>query len=243
MSYEMKVFQITDRIPHDRDFNFTQGLFVKDGKLYESTGLASASGIVVYDLKTKKVVQKTRTPGFFGEGSAIVGDTLYQLSWKDGKVRTYDAKTLEKKESALYAPTDEAWGLASSSKKKGMLWFSDGGSVLYLVDPKDFEIVESHPVMVDNQGLFNLNELEEIDGLVYMNVWFDNYIYAYDPDKKEVVYKIETESVRQEERDAILFDNNNVLNGVAYDAETKTFYITGKGWRYVYAGKIVDAPK
>ena len=76
--------------PHDTA-SFTQGLTFHDGRLLESTGGYGSSRLLEVDRWTGQPLRRTALDrSLFGEGIAVVGDTIYQLTWKAGHVLTYD---------------------------------------------------------------------------------------------------------------------------------------------------------
>ena len=86
-------FFVKNTYPHDPQA-FTQGLFFKDGHLYESTGQKGRSSLRKVDLKSGKVLQqKDLADEYFGEGSAAVGDTIVGLTWQSNVGFLFDAKT------------------------------------------------------------------------------------------------------------------------------------------------------
>ena len=77
-------YRVVQEYPHDPQA-FTQGLFFHDGFLYESTGLRGESDLRRVDLETGKVLEKRDLlPQFFGEGAALAGDSIVQLTWESG---------------------------------------------------------------------------------------------------------------------------------------------------------------
>src|SRR5436309_13653408 len=85
-------YEVVKSYPHDPKA-FTEGLFYHDGFLYESTGEKGHSQLRKVDLETGKVVQKwDLPPDEFGEGIAMIGDRIYQLTWQDYVGRVFDAK-------------------------------------------------------------------------------------------------------------------------------------------------------
>ena len=65
--------------PHDRRA-FTQGLVLRDGVLYESTGLVGQSSLRVVNPQTGEVMRQVQVAApYFAEGLADVGPRLLQL--------------------------------------------------------------------------------------------------------------------------------------------------------------------
>ena len=77
-------YRVVAEYPHDRRA-FTQGLTYVDGVLYEGTGLYGESTLRRVDLETGEVLQAVGlSEEYFGEGIAILGDRIYQLTWENG---------------------------------------------------------------------------------------------------------------------------------------------------------------
>src|SRR5437660_6320990 len=71
-------YEIVKTYPHDPNA-FTEGLYFKDGFLYESTGEEKKSSLRKVELETGKVVQKwDLPPEDFGEGITDLNGKIYQ---------------------------------------------------------------------------------------------------------------------------------------------------------------------
>ena len=218
--------------PHDTAA-FTEGLFVYNGKMYESTGQFKESMIQVNDIKTGKTEKKylIKDSSIFGEGINIINNKLYQLTYQNNLVYVYDLKDLSKPIKTFPWQT-EGWGMTNNGTE---LIISDGKSEgnLYFVNPEDFKIKRILQV-VDNFGpVDNLNELEYINGTIFSNVWGGDYILQIDPANGHVIGKIQTAELLKSFYAVypINWQNfENVLNGIAYDSTSKKIYITGKNW-------------
>src|SRR5258707_15146470 len=74
-------YQVVNVFPHDPTA-FTQGLVYKDGYFYEGTRLNGKSSLRKVRITTGEVVQHADlAQEFFGEGIAVVGDEVLQLTW------------------------------------------------------------------------------------------------------------------------------------------------------------------
>jgi glutamine cyclotransferase len=137
LSYELiKVY------PHDTS-SYTQGLEWNGNKLIESTGLEGKSVLQVLDSNMKPLGNKVKLDKeYFGEGTTLFQDKIYQLTWKTHKVFVYDAKTL-KKTNELYWPY-EGWGLTHNDTS---LIVSTGESNIYFVNPIDFSIQKTSGIL------------------------------------------------------------------------------------------------
>jgi glutamine cyclotransferase len=217
-------YRVVRTFPHDPNA-FTQGLVYENGSLYESTGLYGCSTIRRVDLETGRILQIRNLPAnYFGEGIAIVGDRIIQLTWREHRGFVYDKKTFELLGEFSY-PT-EGWGLTFDGKR---LIMSDGSSTLYFMDPSTFEILGKIEVHDGKKAVDRLNELEFIEGFVYANVWMEDRIAVIDPENGKVVSWIDLSGIYAGKKEI-----NDVLNGIAYDPEKKRLYVTGKRWTSIF---------
>lgn len=227
-------FFVQNTFPHDATL-FTEGFFIKDGLVYESTGAPvefpdTRSQIGLIDLKTGKFSPKIEIDRniYFGEGIAILDNKLYQLTYKNQQGFIYNAKTYKKTGDFKYANT-EGWGLTTDGKS---LIMSDGTANLSWLDPATMKPVKTLQVTENGAPLSQINELEYINGSIFANVWQTNFIVQIDPQTGKVTGKMDLSSIVDEQ----LRDNPNAqeLNGIAYDAVAHKFYITGKMWSKIY---------
>lgn len=220
-------YSIAKQYPHDVS-SFTQGLTVYKGKLYEGTGNRGESKLMQVDLNTGKAIKSISIPDkYFGEGITILNDTVYQLTWEEKVVFVYTLPDFKKvKEFPLGT---EGWGITTDGKN---LIVSDGTSNLYFYEPSTFELLRTQSVRFNGALAFRLNELEYINGYVYANQWETPYIYKIDPSNGSIVGQMDLQNIWNNVRkDAPKAD---VPNGIAYDAETRKTYITGKLWPSLY---------
>jgi len=219
--------------PHDPQA-FTQGLVYLDGFLYEGTGLYGQSSLRVVELETGKVLQLQLLPDrFFGEGIAIVGQRIYQLTWKAKTGLIYDLETLEPTGEFRYST--EGWGLAQDGT---YLIMSDGTATLHYLDPADLSEVRQVTVRDAGQPVMRLNELEVIRGEIWANVWQTNRIARIDPQDGTVVGWIDLSGLLSPSDIAAPVD---VLNGIAYDDAGDRIFVTGKLWPKLYQIDVVPA--
>ena len=226
-------FTILNTHLHDTSF-FTEGLEFHDGQLFESSGgqkdeTPHPSAFGILNLKTGKVDKKAVLDNavYFGEGITIFKDKIYQLTWQNQKGFIYDAKTFKKLGEFSYQ--GDGWGLTHDSTH---LIMSDGSSNLKFLNPETLK-VESIVSVVDNNGpVSNVNELEYVDGSIYANVWQRDYIIKINPSSGKVIGKLNLDSIVREMR--VKAPNADFLNGIAYNPQSKTLYVTGKLWPTVY---------
>ena len=217
-------------VPHDTAA-FTQGLALHDGKLFESTGLYGSSSLRRIDPSTGEMDTIIRLPRtLFGEGIAIVGNRLYQLTWKSGIAIAYDVATLAPRDTFRY--TGEGWGLTTYADS---LIMSDGTSRLRVLDPATFRATRTIDVRDDGTPVKSLNELELIDGEIWANVWRSGWIARIDPASGRVRGWIDLRGVWEGDPRGT---DQNVPNGIAYDPATRRILVTGKRWSGVYVVEL-----
>lgn len=221
-------YSIINSYPHDSSY-FTQGLTFSNGELYEGTGEKDGkSKLLKVDLKTGNAILKiTLGNQFFGEGIAILHDTIYQLTWQNNLVFVYSKKDFKKIKEFPIAT--EGWGITTDGKN---LIVSDGSGNLYFYEPSTFRLLHTVGILENGNSVFNLNELEFIDGFVYANQWQYPYILKIDPQLGIVVAKYDLTELWNRIR--LKDPNADVPNGIAYDETTKKIYITGKRWPELY---------
>ena len=219
-------FEIIAAFPHD-DRAFTQGLFIKDGRLYESTGHKGRSTVRIVRLSDGQVLKSASLPpDQFGEGSTHWGDEMISLTWTDGVGYRWDLETLTLKGRFTYR--GEGWGLTTDGKR---LILSDGTSNLRFLDPESFVETGQIKVTLAGQPLTALNELEWVEGEIFANVWQTDYIARIDPVTGKVKALIDLAALDGGPNEDPV---ESVLNGIAYDQDAKRLFVTGKNWNRLY---------
>jgi glutaminyl-peptide cyclotransferase len=231
-SREPAAFEVMSRFPHDPTA-YTQGLVRADSVLYESTGQYGRSELRRVDLRSGRVLAKRALPpSQFGEGLALLGDRLYQLTWKSGVAYSYDATTLAPRDSFHYA--GEGWGLTTDGTS---LIMSDGSDSLRVLSPATFQVQRVVHVHHNGAPLYKLNELEYVDGDVLANVYQSNWVLRIDP---------VTGTVRELFDFADLYPNRpataEVMNGIALAPESGQLLLTGKLWPTMFQVRLRTAP-
>jgi len=231
--------EIIEWFPHDPEA-FTQGLEVAGGTMYESTGLRGESSLREVDPTTGEVVALAGLADeYFGEGLTVVGDRVLQLTWQSGTAFVYDRSSLEVVGEHSYE--GEGWGLCLSDD---VLIMSDGSDRLARRDPLTFELLDTVTVAASGYDgrLDHLNELECVESLVVANVWQTDRLLVIDPVSGRVVAAIDAGPVVDDVSRSASGDID-VLNGVAFDPDSATLWMTGKLWPRLYRVRIVEVPQ
>lgn len=219
---------------------FTQGFLVKNDHFYESSGRYTKSQLVSYPIAepegtwakmTASFTQKQSIPDrFFAEGLTLLNNKLYLLTWQEGTLFVYDANTFSFIKNMTYQ--GEGWGLATDGKS---LIRSDGSNKLFFHNHESFSVEKIINVTYKKEPILNLNELEYVDGFIWANIWQDNRIVKINPTNGDVIGVMDfSETIKTLK----LKDPDSVLNGIAYDADKKAFWITGKLWPKMFLVKI-----
>ena len=224
-------YNITNIYPHDRNA-FTQGLVFEDGFLYEGTGLYGQSSLRRVELETGDVLQIYELPEqFFGEGIAICGNKIVQLTWQSHIGFVYDKNSFELLQEFNYST--EGWGITYDGER---LMMSDGTSTLHFLDPQTFEKIGEIQVFDSYGPVTGLNELECVRGQIYANVWQTDCIAIIAPETGRVIAWVDLGGLLTEEDRRQPVD---VLNGIAYDTGTERLFVTGKLWPKLFEIKVV----
>ncbi len=225
----VKQVQVINTYPHDRDA-FTQGLVSIDGVLYEGTGRNGQSSLRKVELGTGTVLQRTQLPSqYFGEGITVLKDRIYQLTWQSHVVLVYDFASFNQVQS-FYLP-GEGWGLTQDGNR---LIVSDGTAYLRFLDPLTLKETGRVQVTEDGVPLDKLNELEYINGEVWANVWYTDFIVRIDPATGKIKSKLDLHGINERK------GQDDVLNGIAWDATSKRLFVTGKLWSTLYEIKVKE---
>lgn len=226
-------YEVVTSHPHDREA-YTQGLAFHEGRLFEGTGLLGRSSVREVDLDTGQVVRQLEIDDkHFGEGIAIVKERLFQLTWRSHKGFIYDVRTFAP--VGEFAYEGEGWGLTHDGRH---LVMSDGTARLRFLDPDSFVVLRTLEVHAGGKPVDRLNDLQYVDGEIFANVWKADRIARIDPLTGELIAWIDLARLLAPEDRTPSAD---VLNGIAYDAETGRLVVTGKLWSRLYEIRLVSA--
>lgn len=223
-------WRVVRTIPHDREA-FLQGLLWEDGGFYESTGIEGQSTLRRLEYPSGKVLKKQTLPdNVFGEGLVAWQNQLIQITWQSQVAYVWDKTTFAQKNQFDYQ--GEGWGITDDGKS---LIMSDGSAQLTFRDPATFATQRTLEVTLNGQPQTNLNELEWIDGQVWANIWQTDIIARIDPQSGRIVSFLDLSNVLPA---SARNGHEDVLNGIAYDPQTKRIWISGKRWPSIFEIKV-----
>ena len=226
-------YRVVNVFPHDAGA-WTQGLIYNDSILIEGTGFyMGPSKLRKVELESGAVIDQIelRVP-YYGEGITLWGDSIIQLTWRDGVAFVYDVSTLD--EVGRFSYQTEGWGLTHDGAN---LIMSDGTSTIYFRDPGTFDVVRQISVAENDRPIINLNELEYFNGRIYSNVWLTDHIVVISPESGDVVGRLDMAGLLDHTAGRFLLAN--YLNGIAYDGVNDRLFVTGKLWPRLYEIEIV----
>jgi len=169
-------------------------------------------------------------PPLFGEGLAVAGGRLVQLTWRQGRALLWSLDRLAPEGEFQYA--GEGWGLCFDGRQ---LVMSDGSDRLVRRDARTFEPAGTISVRSSSGPVDGLNELECVGDTIYANVLPTARLARIDARSGEVTAWIDAAGLltRKEARHA------NVLNGIAHLPASGRFVLTGKFWPRAFEVEFV----
>lgn len=228
-------YKIINEYPHDIT-SYTQGLEFYNGQLYESTGQYKESKLRIVDYKTGEPQKSINlADNYFAEGITIVNDKIYQLTWREGIGFVYNTETLEKESSFKYGHSKEGWGLAHD--ENNAIYQSDGTEYIYELNPETLTVEGKIQVYTNKGKIVGINELEWVDGLLYANRYQKDGVAIINPKNGAVEGVIDFKPLKKKVKQHEKLD---VLNGIAYNPETKTLFVTGKKWDKLFEVEIIE---
>ena len=227
-------YKVVNTFPHDPNA-YTQGFVYQERFFYEGTGLNGRSSLRKVRVDSGEVVQQLDLPSeYFGEGIAVLGGKIFQLTWKSETAFVYDEKTFRRLSQFSYP--GEGWGLTTDGRD---LYLSDGTAEIRVLDPATFKEKRRIKVHDGSTPVTELNELEVVGPEIFANVWQTDRIARISPQTGKVLGWIDLSEilspVYRRDRDA-------VLNGIAYDPKGRRLFVTGKLWPNVFQIQLIPKP-
>lgn len=224
-------YKIVNTFPHDPQA-YTQGLVYNDGFFYEGTGLNGRSSLRKVRPETGEVLQRVDLPPeFFGEGIALLGGKIFQLTWKAHAGFIYDARDF--RQLGQFSYPGEGWGLTTDGR---VLYMSDGTPEIRVLDPATFKEKRRIRVHDGATAIQELNELEYINGEIFANIWQTDRIARISPRTGKVLGWVDLAGILSP---VYRRTPDAVLNGIAYDQKGKRLFVTGKLWPSIFQIQLV----
>ena len=224
-------YRVVASYPHDRSA-YTEGLNFVDGALYEGTGLTGQSELRLVELASGAVLRRCSLPAaLFGEGVAVLGERIYQLTWQNSIGFVYDKASWRLLRSFGYP--GEGWGLTHDGQR---LIMSDGTATIRFLDPATLKQTGQIVVYDDAGPVTQINELEYVEGTIYANIWQTDRIAQIDPASGSVIGWIDLGGLLSGEDRS---PPAEVLNGIAYDPVARRLFVTGKFWPKLFEIALV----
>ena len=226
-------YNIIATYPHDIKA-YTQGLEFYNDTLYESTGQYGSSSLRKTNFETGEVLmQVPLAEKYFGEGLSILNDKIYQLTWNEGEGLIYDVKNLEREGSFNFNQSKEGWGLCNDGKQ---FYKSDGTEKIWILNARTLA-EESYIQPTTNKTISTqLNELEWVEGKIYANTYQKDGVAIINPVNGAIEGLINFQGLRDKVTQHADLD---VLNGIAYNPNTRKLYVTGKNWDKLFEVEII----
>lgn len=227
-------YQVVKEYPHDVAA-YTQGLQYVDGVLYEGTGNYGTSSIRRVTLETGEVDKiRDLDQSLFGEGITVLGQRIYQLTYKSQVGFIYDKESFQEIQKVYYQ-NREGWGLTNNGEE---LIMSDGTNIIYFLDPEMFTINRQIEVYHNVGPANSLNELEYINGKIWANRYFTDELVIIDPETGIVEGRINLKGILKAN---LRKPTTDVLNGIAWDGEGGRLFVTGKFWPRLFEIRIRES--
>jgi glutaminyl-peptide cyclotransferase len=217
-------------MPHPQR-GFTQGLIAAGGTVWESTGLAGQSTLRRYQFGAERPEAVAALPDdLFGEGICLVGDSIWQLTWRARVALRWDAATLAIGERVRY--NREGWGMCAAGEE---VVTSDGTSELVRRDPRTLEPRTVVHVRCAGSRVRWLNDLTWAGGLVWANVAGTACLAGIDLSTGEVTDIVDAHGAAERH----WADPQAIMNGIAALAGPGELLLTGKGWRSIWQVRLI----
>jgi glutamine cyclotransferase len=188
------------------------------------------------DYKNDAIINNVNlSRSYFGEGLTVLNDKIYQLTWKEGRGLIYDVNTFETLGSFNYGQSKEGWGLCNDGRQ---LYKTDGSENIWILNAETLEEERFVQAYTNKGRLTNLNELEWVEGKIYANRYQKNGVAIINPINGAIEAVLDFKDLKNKVTNHPGLD---VLNGMAYNPDTKTLFVTGKRWDKLFEVRIIPA--
>jgi glutamine cyclotransferase len=232
---KLYTYKVLETYSHDIKA-YTQGLEFVNDTLYESTGTYKMSSLRKTNYKTGEVYTKiSLDDAYFGEGLTILNEKIYQLTWREKTGFIYDLNTLRKTGSFVYGRSSEGWGLCQDGES---IYKSDGTQRIWRLNANTLNEEGFIEIYTNSSKIKSVNELEWVNGKIFANIYLRDAIAIVNPKNGAVEGVIDLTSLKN--KVSVSNPKDEVLNGIAYNGEENTLYITGKNWNKLFKIKIFE---
>ncbi len=229
-------YKIISEYPHDIN-SYTQGLEFYNNRLFESIGLRGKSALKEIEFKTGKVIRNLPIDdSYFAEGITIFDKKIYQLTWQSKIGFIYDLESFELIDSFQYENSIEGWGLCNDGN---LIYKSDGTSKIWIIDPNNLKEIDFIQVTTNKSIISKINEMEWINGKIFANTYQFNkdIVLIINPETGSVEGVVDLNGLKEKVKNHRKID---VLNGIAYNKNSKTIFMTGKNWSKLFELRIIE---
>ena len=229
-------YKIINEFPHDIK-SYTQGLEFYDNRLFESTGLRGKSALKEIEFKSGKVIRNLPIDdAYFAEGITLLNEKIYQLTWQSKIGFIYDLDSFQLIDIFQYKKSVEGWGLCNDGN---LIYKSDGTSKIWIIDPDSQEEIDFIQVTTNKSIISKINEMEWINGKIYANTYQFNkdIVLIINPETGSVEGVVDLNGLKKKVKNHPKID---VLNGIAYNKNSKTIFMTGKNWNKLFELQIIE---
>lgn len=240
-------YEIVRTYPHDTGA-LTQGLLYQNGFLYESTGERALSSLRKVELVTGKVVQRLNLdPMQQTEGLAELNGRFYALTLRGGFGTIFDKESFIPVGKFTYsAPADgtapqSQWAIAFDGPQRMII--TGPTQYMYIYDPATMKEIERITVKDGPNEIGRLDELEMINGELWINVYQTPRVAVVDPKTGVVKRWVDFSGIVGPEGKALMPVQpeaiaDHVLNGIAWDAQGQRLFVTGKNFKQIFEVRV-----
>lgn len=224
---KLYTYRIINQYDHDKTA-YTQGLEFVGDTLIESTGQYGKSTLRKWNVFTGQQYKKISLASqYFGEGVTVFDNKILQLTWQENLGIVYDLD-LNQQQTFAYGKSKEGWGLCYDGKK---IYKSDGTEKIWILNPNTYQEEDFIQISTDKSLFSNANELEWVNGKIYANTYQKDGIMIINPQNGAIEGIVDMRGLKEKVEQIPELD---VLNGIAYHHNRKTFFITGKNWNKIF---------
>ena len=166
----------------------------------------------------------------------LLNEKIYQLTWQSKIGFIYDLESFQLMDSFQYKKSMEGWGLCNDGK---LIYKSDGTSKIWIIDPDSLDEIDYVQVTTNKSIISKINEMEWINGKIYANTYQfkKDIVLIINPETGSVEGVVDLNGLKKKVKNHPKID---VLNGIAYNKNSKTVFMTGKNWNKLFELQIIE---